>query len=161
VTAIRALQQTPIQQAAPALVEALDAPWHEVYSAALEAIGAYVDAFGDDVETMSVLKQAIPEVRSLLLDDSTRARRVALHTLGVLGDPVVVQDVAHLLQDRKSSVRLAAVEALTAIGGEEAIAALRAMLDRTEEDQDLHAELLDAIDLLTGGTPAQALPEPV
>jgi HEAT repeat protein len=118
-TAIRALQEHPVRQGIPALVEALDSPWYEVYSVALEAIRAYVEAYGEDADTMATLKQVIPELVYLLRDDSAKTRRLALETLGAFHDPETLGDIADLLLDEKHSVQMTAARVLASIGGED------------------------------------------
>jgi HEAT repeat protein len=147
-TAIRALEEHPNPQAIPALAEALDAPWYGVYTAALETLRHYAEAFAEDEEAMAALRALLPEIRYLLHDDSSKTRRLALETIGALGDPAMVPAVAELVLDDKEAVRLSAVRALADLGGEEAAAQLRARLDKIK-DEDLAEEIEDLWEEIT------------
>jgi HEAT repeat protein len=151
-TALRALQEHPVREAIPALVEALDSPWSEVYSVALEAICTYVDAFGEDETTMAALRDLVPELAYLLHDDSAKTRRVALQTLGAFRDPTTVRDVADLLLDTKRDIQLAAARVLASIGGEEAAALAKEQIGKIK-DEDLRAEIEDLYPEISGGDP--------
>jgi HEAT repeat protein len=139
-TAIHALKEHPVRQGIPALVEALDSPWYEVYSVALEAIRAYVEVYGEDVDTMATLRQVIPELVYLLHDDSAKTRRIALETLGAFRDPETAGNVADLLLDEKRSVQMAAARVLASTGGSEVIALVK---ERTAaiKDENLREEI--------------------
>lgn len=141
VRAIQALAEHPQPEAIPALLAALDSPWTEVYGAALEGIHSYVDLFRADSDTLAALREAIPELTGLLQDDSAEIRRLALGALGVFADPATVQSVAYLLLDPRRDICLAAVRVLASIGGKEAVAALRAGVQGTNDE-----EVRDAID---------------
>jgi HEAT repeat protein len=138
VSALRALEEHPTPQAIPALLEALDSPWSEVYTSALRTVRRYVEVFGDKWETTArpdrsgegekaseqpdlggcthppivLLKQAIPLLTSLLHDDSADVRRLALEALGAFRDPVIVPDLAVLLLDTKEDIRFSALHAI-------------------------------------------------
>jgi HEAT repeat protein len=148
-TAIHALEAHPNRQAIPALAEALDAPWYEVYTAALETLRHYGQVFAGDEEAMAALRVLLPEIRYLLHDDSAKTRRLALETIGALGDATLVPAVAELVLDDKEAVQFGAVRALADLGGEEASEALRDRLaqvkdeDLAEEIEDLWEEITD------------------
>ena len=160
ITALRALREHPTPQAIPALIEALDSPWSEVYDAALQTLRAYVDVYAEgaweteDPDSPWVeLRRAIPELTYLLHDDSARTRRLALETLGAFRDPGTVQEVAYLLMDDKEDIRFLAVRVLESIGDEGAIAVLRAYLERGDRhegtaDEDLYAEIAEVLSRL-------------
>jgi HEAT repeat protein len=139
-TAIRALAAHPTRAAIPALIEALDSPWYEVYSEALTTINAYADALGDDPDAMAALQETIPELIYLLHDDMAKTRRMALNVLGDLGDPSTEHEVAHLVLDEKGSVRREAARVLAKLGGPEAPALFQAQLAQVE-DEDRAQEL--------------------
>lgn len=149
ITAIRALEDHPNPQAIPALAEALDAPWHEVYTAALETLRHYAKVFAGKEEVMAALRALLPEIRYLLYDDSAKTRRLALEAIGALGDATMVPAVAELVLDDKEAVQLSAVRVLAGLGGEEASEELRARLakvrdeDLAEEIEDLWEEITD------------------
>lgn len=146
VVAVRALQEHPVPQAVPALLEALDSPWQEVYEAALETLGTFARTFDGEPETMAALRQALPQVLSFLHDPSAKTRRTALYALGCLGQAEAVPEIAPLLQDEKTSVRLAAVHALAQIGGTEAEAALYSQME-VAADEDMRAEIADVLEV--------------
>jgi HEAT repeat protein len=160
ITALRALRKHPTPQAIPALIEALDSPWSEVYDAALQTLRGYVDVYAEgageteDPDSPWVeLRRAIPELTYLLHDDSARTRRLALETLGAFRDPGTVQDVAYLLMDDKEDIRFSAVHILESIDDEGAIAVLRAYLERGDRyegtaDEDLYAEISEVLSRL-------------
>lgn len=167
VTALRALTRHPSRDAIPALIEALDSPWYDVYSTALAATRAYVDLFGKDKVAREELRKAIPALIYLLHDDMAETRRMAAETLGALRDPAAVSEIAFLLMDDKREVRMAALRALESIGGEEAIRALTQCRAETP-DEDLRAEIADALARMGVPVPAEEplsdqgpLPEPV
>ncbi len=148
-TAIHALEAHPNPQAIPALAEALDAPWYEVYTAALETLRTYAEVFAEDEGVMAALRALLPEIRYLLHDDSAKTRRLALETIGALGDASLVPAVAELVLDDKEAVQLSAVRALADLGGEAASEQLRDRLaevkdeDLAEEIEDLWEEITD------------------
>ena len=148
-TAIRALQEHPVRQGIPALIEALDSPWYEVYSVALEAIRAYVEAYGEDAETMATLRQVIPELVYLLRDDSAKTRRIALETLGAFRDPATASNVADLLLDKKRSVQMAAARVLALTGGSEVIALAKERVAAIV-DEDLRDEIEELFEDASG-----------
>jgi HEAT repeat protein len=152
ITAIRALQEHPNPQAIPALAEALDAPWHDVYAAALETLRYYAEVFAGDEGAMAALRLLLPEFSYLLHDDSSKTRRLALETIGVLGDPTMVSAVAELVQDKKEVVQLTAVRVLAALGGVEAAAQMRDQLARVK-DEDLAEEMEDLWEEIVGEEP--------
>lgn len=164
VSALRALEKHPTRQAIPALAEALDSPWFDVYSTALQTLRTYVDVFADDARAAddsssawAALRRIIPELTYLLHDDSAAVRRLALETLGAFRDPGTVQDIAFLLADGKEDIRFAAAHILASIGGEEATAALRACVERADSsgkavDEDLYAEIVDTLKQLSAGS---------
>jgi HEAT repeat protein len=164
VSAIHALTEHPVRQGIPALMEALDSPWGEVYGAALEAIRAYVDVFGpegaDDPEAMTALRRAIPELTYLLHDDSAKVRRLALDALSAFRDTGTVREIAYLMLDEKESIRLSAVRILASIGGEGAAAALVTRYEETD-DEDLREEIADALEQMGEDEPTVGSPEPV
>jgi HEAT repeat protein len=149
-TAIHALQEHPNPQAIPALAEALDAPWYDVYTAALGTLRHYAEAFAQDEEAMAALRALLPEIRYLLHDDSAKTRRLALETIGALGDPTMVPAVAELVLDEKEAVQLTAVRVLAALGGQEAAEQLRDQLARVK-DEDLAEEMEDLWEEITEG----------
>jgi HEAT repeat protein len=148
-TAIQALAAHPSAAAIPALVEALDSPWYEVYSEALEAIDVYADALADDPAAMAALHETIPELVYLLHDDLAETRCLALNVLGDLGDPSAAGEVAHLLLDEKASVQREATGVLAKLGGAEAAALFQAQISRIE-DEDWAEELEQIWDEATG-----------
>ena len=144
VSALRVLQRQPLRHSIPALVEALDSPWRQVYVAALKAVLAYVDAFGDDARAMSAIREVVPDLIYLLHDDSSKARQMALEALGAIQDPGTVPEISFLLMDDKRDIRRAAIRVLAAIGSEEAVVALRARCEESEEE-DLRAEIAEVL----------------
>jgi HEAT repeat protein len=148
-TAIRTLAAHPTEAAIPALVEALDSPWYEVYSVALETIHTYVDALDGDPAAMAALRDTIPELIYLLHDDMAETRRLALEVLGDLGDPSAAREVAHLMLDERESVQLEAVRVLAELGGDEAAGLFKAQLTQVE-DEDLAQEMEEAWTEATG-----------
>jgi HEAT repeat protein len=163
VSALRALEKHPTRQAIPALAEALDSPWFDVYSAALQTLRTYVDVFADDARAAddpgsawAALQRLTPELTYLLHDDSAAVRRLALETLGAFRDPGTVQDIAFLLADGKEDIRFAAAHVLASIGSGEAAAALRDYVERADAsgkaiDEDLYAEIVDTLKQLSAG----------
>jgi len=147
-TAIQALEEHPNPQAIPALAEALDAPWYEVYTAALETLRHYAEAFAEDKEAMTALRALLPEIRYLLHDDSAKTRRLALETIGALGDSTMVPAVAELVLDDNEAVQLTAVRALADLGGQDATEQLRDRLVQVR-DEDLAEEMEDLWEEIT------------
>jgi HEAT repeat protein len=157
VSALRALEQHPTPQAIPALIEALDSPWSEVYNAALRTLRTYVDVYAGDAAAAedptspwAALRGAIPELTYLLHDDSARTRRLALETLGAFRDPQTVPEIAFLLVDDREEIRFAAARVLESIADEGATSALRAYLvegdrGRGAVDEDLRGEIAEAL----------------
>jgi HEAT repeat protein len=148
-TAIRALQEHPNPQAIPALAEALDAPWYDVYTAALTALRHYAEVFAGDENTMAALRLLLPEFTYLLHDDAAKTRRLALETIGALGDVTMVPAVAELVRDEKEEVQLTAVRVLATLGGEEAVAQMRDRLVQVK-DEDLAEEMEDLWEEVVG-----------
>lgn len=146
--AIRALEAHPNPQAIPALAEALDAPWYDVYTAALETLRTYAEVLTEDKEAMAALRALLPEIRYLLHDDSAKTRRLALETIGALGDATLVPAVAELVLDDKEAVQFSAVRALADLGGEEAGEELRERLAKVK-DEDLAEEIEDLWEEIT------------
>jgi HEAT repeat protein len=142
-TAIRTLAAHPTPAAIPALIEALDSPWYEVYSEALLAIDAYADALGDDPLAMEALHGAIPELVYLLHDDMAKTRRLALNVLGDLGDASAESEVAHLVLDEKAVVQREAAQVLAKLGSAGASALFKEKLAQIA-DEDL-AETLEEV----------------
>jgi HEAT repeat protein len=147
-TAIRALEEHPNPEAIPALAEALDAPWYEVYTTALETLRTYAEVLAGDEETMAALRALLPEIRYLLHDDSAKTRRLALETIGALGDATLVPAVAELVLDDKEAVQFSAVRALADLGGEGAGEELRERLVKVK-DEDLAEEIEDLWEEIT------------
>ncbi|GEM_PF-2038412 len=71
-------------------------------------------------------KAAVPGLRQLLHDSRTSARLAAIRILGVIGDPMVVDDLRPLLYDADPLIRQAANRALGKIGTPIALAWLDA-----------------------------------
>jgi HEAT repeat protein len=149
ITAIQALKEHPNRQAIPALAEALDAPWYDVYTAALETLCHYAEALGGDEEAMAALRLLLPEFIYLLHDDSAKTRRLALETIGALGDATAAPAVAELVRDEKKAVQLAAVRVLAALGGKDATSQMRDRLAQVK-DEDLAEEMEDLWEEMVG-----------
>jgi HEAT repeat protein len=138
VTALRALEEHPTLEAIPALLEALDSPWSEVYTSAARTLRRYAEVFGggqvavarpgEEEGTLEqadrggsaqppaiLLKRAIPLLTSLLHDDSADVRRLALDVLGAFRDPAIIPDLAVLLLDREEDIRFSALHAIEAV----------------------------------------------
>lgn len=120
VVALRALQEFPVRHAIPALIEALDSPWYEVYSTALETLCVYGAAFAEDEEAMSKLRAVVPDLMALLRDDAPKVRRLALRAVEEFRERSLAEHVADLLLDPKKSVQVEAARVLAVVGGPEA-----------------------------------------
>jgi HEAT repeat protein len=120
VVALQALQELPVRHAIPALVEALDSPWYEVYSTALETLCIYGAAFAEDEEAMSELRALVPDLMALLRDDAPKVRRLALRAVEEFQESSLAEHVADLLLDPKKSVQVEAARVLAVVGGSEA-----------------------------------------
>lgn len=98
--------------AAPALARALQYPRRDSYAAgkALVAIGPAAEG-------------AIPELTKALKNDRLEVRSIALYVLGIISEPArcAVPEIASLLWDSKSSVRITAAMALDAITGRDLV----------------------------------------
>jgi len=129
-SALRALEKQPTPQAIPALIQALDVPWSETYSVALHTLRTYASLFASDPQAMAAIGEGSAQLRGMLLDGSSRVRRMAAQTLAALRDRDSVSDLSLLLADDKKEVRLAAIDALAVIGGEQAAQALGAYVER-------------------------------
>jgi HEAT repeat protein len=163
ISALHALEKQPVPQAVPALAEALDSPWYDVYYAALRATQAHVATFQGNQEVLASLRRLIPELSYLLHDDSARIRRLALETLGMFQEPETVEDIAFMLMDPKEDIRYLALQILESIGDGRAGQALAAYLEReggngigrttsVVEDEDLSTEVEEAIAKIRGAT---------
>jgi HEAT repeat protein len=169
-SALRALERHPVKEAVPALIEALDSPWSEVYGAALRALRVYVDVFAEDAQAMSALQETVPDLVALLNDESPDVRRLALETIGAFRGPRLAQervaalpDIVFMLTDPKREIRLAAVQALEAIGTPEAAAALQAGIsqgpgagasaeDESQGQEELHQAIAEALTRMEQGS---------
>jgi HEAT repeat protein len=149
ITAIEALKEHPNRQAIPALAEALDAPWYDVYSAALETLRYYAEVLAGDEAAMASLRLLLPELTYLLHDDSAKTRRLALEAIGALGDASMAPAVAELVQDEKEAVQLTAVRVLAALGGKEATPQMRDRLVQVR-DEELAEEMEDLWEEMVG-----------
>jgi HEAT repeat protein len=153
VIALRALQEEPVRHAIPALIEALDSPWYEVYSTALETLCVYGKAFADDQEAMSELCTIVPDLTALLRDDAPKVRRLALQAIEVFRERSLVEHIADLLLDPKKSVQVEAARVLAVVFGSEAeslIADRLAQIEsasRRETIQEVFAEAMAAPDV--------------
>jgi HEAT repeat protein len=126
--ALQSLEKNPDRQSIPALFEALDSPWSDVYTAALHALRAYVERFGADPEAMAALRERGNALCALLLDDSSKVRKLAAEILSAIGGPGYVRDLALLLVDARPDVREATLQALRSIGGDEVMQVIEAHL---------------------------------
>jgi HEAT repeat protein len=149
ITAIEALKEHPNRQAIPALAEALDAPWFDVYSAALETLRTYAEVLSGDEGAIAALRLLLPEFTYLLHDDSAKTRRLALETIGTLGDASAAPAVAELVCDEKEAVQLTAVRVLAALGGKNATPEMRDQLAQVR-DEDLAEEMEDLWEEMVG-----------
>jgi len=94
------------------------------------------------------LRALLPEIRYLLHDDSAKTRRLALETIGALGDSTMVPAVAELVLDDNEAVQLTAVRALADLGGQDATEQLRDRLVQVR-DEDLAEEMEDLWEEIT------------
>ena len=150
VVALQALQEHPVQHAIPALIEALDSPWYEVYSTALETLCVYGAVFAGDEEAMSELRAVVPDLMALLRDDSPKVRRLALCGVKEFQERSLAEHVADLLLDPKKSVQVEAARVLAAVCGPEAEDLLADRLKQVKSDsrreaiREAFAEAMDS-----------------
>jgi HEAT repeat protein len=119
VVALQTLQEHPVQRAIPALIEALDSPWYDVYSAALETVCVYGEAFAKDEDAMCALRVVVPDLVAFLRDDAPKVRRLALRAVAVFQERSLLEHVADLLLDPKKSVQVEAARVLANVFGPE------------------------------------------
>jgi HEAT repeat protein len=134
------------EEAAPALLAALDDRNRAVRAAAARSLGRLkvVQAAKPLVEALvsgqvpngvagealvELGPSAVPELRSMSEHPSQRLRATAIALLGLVGDSADSPLAVRLLADPSAEVRAAAADTLTRIGGPPAEPALRSTLD--------------------------------
>jgi hypothetical protein len=102
------------------------------------------------------LSRRVARLVMVLRDRDAERRAGAATLLGLLDRKERAGDVARLASDRDGKVRLAAAQALGVLGVPSQMARLASVL-RSEEDPDVAAAALDALDRHPGAAPARAL----